>query len=615
LKKALIIQNKFVGDVLVASLLAKNIKKIYPEIKVHFFCYDKAVGILDNNPYIDKIISFNNEELKKISNLWEMSTKIRAEKYDILFDPYAKLQSRFITLRSDAKKKISFDKPFFKYIYTDVIKEYKTPKYAFCTSIEDRMKLLTPFNPDFSTLDFQTEIFLTEKEIKKTRIELEKNGVDFSKKIIILGVLGSEDKKTLPLHIMSEIVNFILENYDGNILFNYVPNQQKEVDFLLKLIPNRDKIITSVLGNSIREFAAILYHSDCLIANEGGSINIAKAMQKPTFSIFSPHKFRKDWGCYENFSRNRSFHIQDIYPEVNKVLKTGDLIKNPFEIYPLMSAYYIVPKIEEFLNEEIFHTNKIANKKFSKNALTAVMICYNEEKNIRKYIENMAFVDELIIVDSFSTDKTIEIIKQYPFVKLVQKKFVDFPNQKNYALSLASNEWILFFDADERINTELKVEILQTINTNPNVNAYYIKRKFYFKNKAMQFSGWQNDKAIRLFKKGKCKYNEDRKVHEIMSTEGNVGTLNNKLDHYSFESVKKYKKKLNLYAQLKAEELFNQGIKPNFFHFKIKPIFRFFHHYIFRLGILDGKNGYKISKIYENYVRNRYKYLAEMYKK
>ncbi len=613
MKKALIIQNKFVGDVLVASLLAKNLKKIFPTIEVHFFCYDKALGVLQGNIFIDKIISFDNEKLKKINNLWKMSSTLKAEKYDIILDPYAKLQSRFIVFRTNATRKVSFDKPIFKYIYTDVIKEYETPKFVSCTSVEDRLKLLSPFTNELSSLDFQTEIFLSESEISEAKSLMLNEKVDFSKPIIVVGVLGSEPKKTLPLPYMADIVNFLLQNFQCNILFNYVPNQQKEVDKLMQLIPEKDKIFTTILGNSVRDFAAILYHCNALIANEGGAINIAKAMKIPTYSIFSPHKFRKDWACYENQNIHKSFHLEDIFPEVYSQISLDELLEKPEPFYALMRSRFILPEIEKFLENINLKPEKEIAISLPKNNLTALLITYNEEKNIRKYIENFAFADELIVVDSFSTDKTREICEEYPFVTFIQHKFKDFSSQKNYAISLAKNDWILFFDADEQLNDALKVEILKTINQTKTQNAYFIKRKFYFEGKPMNFSGWQNDKAIRLFKKEKCKYGENRKVHEIMNVKGSVGILRHKLDHYSFDSLASYVRKLNLYAKLRADELSEQNFQPNYFHFKVKPLFRFFHHYILRLGILDGKNGLTIASVYAKYVKKRYDYVIKNY--
>jgi len=245
--------------------------------------------------------------------------------------------------------------------------------------------------------------------------------------------------------------------------------------------------------------------------------------------------------------------------------------------------------------------------------ISALLITYNEEKNIKRFIEDASYADEIIIVDSFSTDKTVEIIKSYPFIKFYQKEFINFTDQKNFAISKASNEWITFFDADEHIPAELRQEIVSVISNNNALDAYQVKRNFFYKQKRLYYSGMQNDKAVRVFKKSKCRYKSSRLVHEIIELKGEIGILKNKLDHYTYTTEQEYRRKLTSYSKLRAQELQMKNLKPNFFHFKIKPAYRFFNHYIIRLGFLDGKEGYKISKLHADSVHNRYVFLNEIY--
>lgn len=247
------------------------------------------------------------------------------------------------------------------------------------------------------------------------------------------------------------------------------------------------------------------------------------------------------------------------------------------------------------------------------NKITSLSIIYNEESYIEKLIQEVSlFADEIIIVDSFSTDKTVQIIQKYPHVRLIQRKFDNFTNQKNFAIEQAKNNWVTFFDADERISKTLSEEILSIVNSQNSCDAYWVYRKFYLEGKYIKYSAWQNDKVIRLFRKDKCRYKAEKYVHETLECNGKVCFMKNKLDHYSFSSWESYIAKLDHYSRLKAEELYRKGKKTNIFHFTIKPAFRFFHHYILKLGFLDGKEGIMIAKIYANYVFNRYKYLKEM---
>ncbi len=248
----------------------------------------------------------------------------------------------------------------------------------------------------------------------------------------------------------------------------------------------------------------------------------------------------------------------------------------------------------------------------TKNKITGLVITFNEEKNIEEVILNLDFVDELIIVDSYSTDKTIDIIKKYPKVKFVLNKFENYTSQRNLALEYAQHEWILFIDADERVSKNLKTEIVETVN-NESVNmAFYLYRKFMFQGKHLRFSGWQTDKNIKLFRKGKAKYISNKLVHEKLTIDGSVGKLASKLIHYSYTDYESYKQKMIYYGQLKAKELFLKGIKPNAFHFIVKPAYKFFHSYLIRLGILDGKKGIIICYLNALSVFVRFQELKKM---
>jgi glycosyltransferase involved in cell wall biosynthesis len=224
-------------------------------------------------------------------------------------------------------------------------------------------------------------------------------------------------------------------------------------------------------------------------------------------------------------------------------------------------------------------------------SISALIITYNEAHNIATVIENLDFADEIIVVDSFSTDDTIKIASSSDNVTVVQHPFENYATQRNYAISLAKHNWILFLDADERLTPELKEEIIETIQHEKSCSAYYFYRTFMFKNTKLHFSGSQSDKIFRLFKKENAHYNLDKVVHEKLVVSGEIGKLNNKLIHYSYRNYADYKQKMIFYGKLKAKEELIKGTKPVFFHFYIRPFYHFLNKYIARFGFLDGKNG------------------------
>ena len=246
------------------------------------------------------------------------------------------------------------------------------------------------------------------------------------------------------------------------------------------------------------------------------------------------------------------------------------------------------------------------------NKISALFITFNEITNIDEVIENVSFADEIIIVDSFSTDGTAERIKSYPQVKFIQRPFKDYTDQKSFTMSQATNDWVLFMDADERLTDALRDEVLTTINSpNPDA-AYYFYRTFMFQKEVLHFSGWQSDKNFRLFRKSKVHFTTERVVHETLVVDGKIGILKNKLIHYSYKDYHDYKSKMIKYGKMKAQEKLDKNYTPNLYHFVLRPSYKFFNHYILRFGFLDGKKGIIISYLNALSVYSRYKELRRL---
>jgi glycosyltransferase involved in cell wall biosynthesis len=232
-----------------------------------------------------------------------------------------------------------------------------------------------------------------------------------------------------------------------------------------------------------------------------------------------------------------------------------------------------------------------------KQKISALIITYNEIGYIEQCIDSVLFADEIIVVDSYSTDGTYEYLQNHPKVTVIQHPFKNFTAQKAFTLKQAKNDWVLFLDADEVVSNELKEEIEKTINCNQNHVAYWFYKKFMFKNEPLSFSGWQTDKNYRLFRKSKVRFCEKRIVHETLHVDGTSGVFQKKLTHYCYKDYASYRTKVLSYGRLKAIEAFKTNKKFNYHLFFLKPIWKFFHSYILRLGILDGKKGYVVCKL------------------
>lgn len=251
---------------------------------------------------------------------------------------------------------------------------------------------------------------------------------------------------------------------------------------------------------------------------------------------------------------------------------------------------------------------------YNKN-ISVLIITLNEEVNMQALLPDLDFADEIIVIDSFSTDETETICKSIEKVTFIQNKFENFSSQRNFAISQAKNDWILFLDADERLSTALKNEIIATIKTNETFSAFMFYRTFMFKRKVLHFSGNQNDKTFRLFNKNKAIYRTDKLVHEKLKVNGKIGVLKNKLTHYSYSSFEAYKSKTINYGKLKAQEMFIKKKKPSVLLHLLHPVYNFLFNYIIRLGFFDGKKGLIICYLNSNSIHIRYQELEQLWKR
>lgn len=226
-----------------------------------------------------------------------------------------------------------------------------------------------------------------------------------------------------------------------------------------------------------------------------------------------------------------------------------------------------------------------------KNNISVIIITKNEEENIKECLESIKWADEIIVVDSESTDATYSIVKKFTD-KIYIRKWEGFAKQKEYALSLAANEWVLSLDADERVTENLAKEIL--MNDLNMFEGYYIRRENYFFAKLITTCGWEKDYQLRLFRKSKTLVT-DRLVHEGFIVKGERGNLDSPIIHNSNKNLYEAIEKVNKYSSLVAAEKFKEGKKFEMLRLLIQPPVSFYQHYIARKGFKDGVHGFLIS--------------------
>ncbi len=244
---------------------------------------------------------------------------------------------------------------------------------------------------------------------------------------------------------------------------------------------------------------------------------------------------------------------------------------------------------------------------FQREKISALVITFNEIGYIENCLKSIEFADEIIVVDSYSTDGTYEYLVNHPKVRVIQHPFKNYTAQKAFTLQQATNDWVVFVDADEIITPSLRQEIISTTSAPSKHVAYWFRRKFMYKQEQLRFSGWQTDKNYRLFRKSKVKFSEKRIVHETLEVNGTSGILKSKLTHYCFRDFANYKHKMVLYGRLKAKEAFKRKKRFSVALLLLKPSFTFLYNYVIRLGVLDGFKG--ITVCYLNALGDWERYL------
>ena len=237
--------------------------------------------------------------------------------------------------------------------------------------------------------------------------------------------------------------------------------------------------------------------------------------------------------------------------------------------------------------------------------LSAVVLTYNEEKHIGACLASVRdFVDELLVLDSFSADRTVALAREAG-ARVESRVFDNYPNQRNAAIELARGDWIFFIDADERATPAGGIEIRAAINGEL-VGLWIPRRNFIF-GKEVRHTGWSPDYQPRVLRKGRARFDPARQVHELVLWDGEVGYLREPLIHYNYESLAQFRKKQNQYTQYEARVWYAEGKRAHRRGFIGQPLREFLRRFITLRGWRDGMHGLVLSALmaYYAFVRQR----------
>jgi glycosyltransferase involved in cell wall biosynthesis len=225
--------------------------------------------------------------------------------------------------------------------------------------------------------------------------------------------------------------------------------------------------------------------------------------------------------------------------------------------------------------------------------LSAIVITKNEARNIEACLDSVAFCDERIVVDGGSSDGTAALAEAKGARVVTVTQWRGFGPQKNHALSLASGDWVLSLDADERVSEKLAEEIKRAV-TDGGADGYEMPRLSTFCGKPMRHSGWYPDYVLRLFRRGQARFSDDL-VHERVICDGTVRRLSEPLTHHPVERLEDSLSRMDRYSTARAEMIENSGRRVSFFSGILRGWWTFIQTYFIRLGFLDGREGFLLA--------------------
>lgn len=346
--KILVIQQKMIGDVLTSSILFEPLKKRYLDAELHYVINSHAFPVVENHPFVDEFIFFTPEMEKSKRALYAFFKTIKAQRYDVVIDVYGKISSLLITLFSGAKTKIGYEKYYTKVLYSHAIQRHKKSIHQTTLAVENRMRLLEPLGVNYESVS--PMIHLQEAEITSAKALLKDAKIDLKQPLFMISVLGSGMQKTYPFGYMAKLLDeIVLKAPKVQLLFNYIPSQKEDAQQIFNLCApeTQKRIYFNVFGKSLRAFLAITHFCKAMIGNEGGAINMAKALNKPCFTVFSPQINKESWSS-EHDEKQMSVHLSDFVKHGKQ--ERSEAKKDSASFYEKFYPDLIIPELKLFLD-------------------------------------------------------------------------------------------------------------------------------------------------------------------------------------------------------------------------------------------------------------------------
>lgn len=244
-------------------------------------------------------------------------------------------------------------------------------------------------------------------------------------------------------------------------------------------------------------------------------------------------------------------------------------------------------------------------------SVSAIIVCYNEEENIGRCLKSLQWCDEIVVIDSFSTDGTVEICRQFTDI-VIQRKWAGYRDQKAFAHSRATKDWVLMIDSDEEVTPELQNEIREQLaGTGAHYSGFLLPRLVFYLNRWWRRGGWYPDYDVRLFRRDRATWG-GTDPHEKIIVDGAVRRLRNPLHHFSYRNIDDHIQRINRFTSISSKELRKQGQRWRLSDAMLRPAFRFCHSYFLNRGFMEGFAGFYVAVSAAVYVFLKYAKLWEI---
>lgn len=339
------IQQKMIGDVLASTVICEAVKERFPDAEVHYMIRPHTRAVVDNNPNIDKVVTFEPSKNGGIMELARFGRKLSEEKYDAVIDAYGKWESIVPAFFSGAKTRIGIRKWYTQLLYTKTI----FPKQNIeGSAIFHRLQLASALTKVPSSIDFP-KIYLTDAERAEGLAQL-RAFVPAGRAVAMISILGSAENKSLPDSYMAQMMDIAVHTAPVSLLVNFIPSQRAHAERIVSLCKpeTRTHIVMDCYQDSLRGFLAVLSHCDALIGNEGGAVNMAKALNIPTFTVFSPWVNKESWNMLAG-DDHIAVHLRDFEPEVYNGRHAKEFGGQAMELYKKLDPSLYADKLRDFV--------------------------------------------------------------------------------------------------------------------------------------------------------------------------------------------------------------------------------------------------------------------------